>query len=231
MSAVREALRQVAGENPGLEGVLTEERCERLERYHELLARWGAALNLARRRDALDWARADVADSFRGLGVAWDGGDVPRGTAEAGEGVGAPSSVMDIGSGAGFPGVAAALLWPSTPMRWVEASKKRVSFLQRVVRELGLDQVEVDPRRVEDVSDTAALVTSRATFPWQRLGAMREVVSPRGRLAAFVGREPSAQEWGTLLEGWGWRGELRPYEVRGLGPRAIAVAGRDGANL
>lgn len=208
-----EALQQVVAENRGLAEMLTPARRERLVAYYGLLERWGAALNLSRRGGPEDWARADVADSFLGLAAATRGAP-------------APASIMDVGSGAGFPGVAVALLFPEVEVRWVESLKRRVSFLQRVVRELGLTKVAVLAARVEDVGESAQLVTSRATFPWQRLDSLREVVSAGGQLAAFVGREPSGEQWEAMVSTWGWRGELRPYQVTGLGPRALALAVR-----
>ena len=226
--AAADALSAVARENPGLPAVFAEPsrmtpspletsvyeaRLERLLQYYALLERWGAALNLSRRRGAEEWARADVADAFLGL-------------AALGARVSEPRDWMDVGSGAGFPGLAVALLWPSCRVRWVESSKKRVSFLQRVARELDLGNVEVLAQRVEDVQEDAEVVSTRATFPWQELSVLREVVRPGGCLVAFVGREPTSDEWEKFVERWGWRGERVPYVVDGMGPRAIAFARR-----
>lgn len=216
------ALQTACEENAELAGCWTAADRERLVRYWALLTRWGATLNLSRRRDALEWARFDVADSFLGLHAAGAGSGA-LGSLDS------PSSpgAMDVGSGAGFPGVALALRSaPDTSVRWVETVQRRTSFLHRVTRELGLAHVQVCHQRVEEVREAAALVTVRATFPWQELGILRGAVAPGGRLVAFLGREPGEQAWCTQVESWGWVPRWYPYRVAGLGPRAMGVAQR-----
>ena len=53
------------------------------------------------------------------------------------------SSLIDIGSGAGFPGLVIKILDDSKEVVLVEPSKKKASFLQMAVKELGLEGVEV----------------------------------------------------------------------------------------
>lgn len=208
------ALRRVLQENPALGPLLPGARQEQLLRYWGLLERWGAAVNLSRRSGPEDWARADVADAFLGLAAAKV------------EALSPDELAMDVGSGGGFPALALALLRQG-PVRWIEPSMRRVSFLQRVVRELSLSHVEVEAARVETVGAPAAVVTSRATFPWQELHRLGPVVAPRGVMVAFVGREPDATAWSEQVEGWGWRGARLPYDVVGLGTRAVAMAWRE----
>ncbi len=58
---------------------------------------------------------------------------------------------MDIGSGAGFPGIPLKIIFPKIPLVLVESQRKRCSFLETVIRELGLDQVEVINARAENI--------------------------------------------------------------------------------
>ena len=59
--------------------------------------------------------------------------------------------VVDIGTGAGFPGVPLKVERPSLSLTLVEASQKRVRFLELLVSALGLSDTEVVWGRAEDV--------------------------------------------------------------------------------
>ncbi|MCW8894692.1 16S rRNA (guanine(527)-N(7))-methyltransferase RsmG [Sulfurimonas sp.] len=72
-------------------------------------------------------------------------------------------NLLDIGTGAGFPGMILAIGLPDTEVTLVEPLTKRASFLQFVKADLGLDNVRVVKKRVEDMqSEIFELVTSRA---------------------------------------------------------------------
>lgn len=73
------------------------------------------------------------------------------------------NSLMDIGTGAGFPGMILAFALPNTKVTLVEPLSKRASFLQFIKADLGLDNVTVVKKRVEDMeSQIFDLITSRA---------------------------------------------------------------------
>ncbi len=63
-----------------------------------------------------------------------------------------PNSLLDIGSGAGFPGIPLKIMFPGLKLVLAEGRKKRVSFMERVAAELGLDDVEFYPHMVTDKS-------------------------------------------------------------------------------
>ena len=72
-------------------------------------------------------------------------------------------NLLDIGTGAGFPGMILALGLPDTQVTLVEPLTKRASFLQFIKADLGLDNVRVVKKRVEDMdSEIFDIVTSRA---------------------------------------------------------------------
>ena len=73
------------------------------------------------------------------------------------------NSLMDIGTGAGFPGMILAFGLPNTQVTLVEPLTKRASFLQFIKADLGLENVRVVKKRVEDMpSEIFELITSRA---------------------------------------------------------------------
>ncbi|WP_373036427.1 16S rRNA (guanine(527)-N(7))-methyltransferase RsmG [Sulfurimonas sp.] len=79
-------------------------------------------------------------------------------------------TLLDIGTGAGFPGMILALALPDTKVTLVEPLAKRASFLQFIKADLGLDNVRVVKKRVEEMEDEIFdIVTSRAVTDTQML--------------------------------------------------------------
>jgi len=75
-------------------------------------------------------------------------------------------SAIDIGTGAGFPGLILAIAMPNTKWYLVEPLKKRYSFLNYLKILLGLKNVEIIPKRLEDADiPKVELITSRAVMP------------------------------------------------------------------
>ena len=84
-------------------------------------------------------------------------------------------SLMDIGTGAGFPGMILALGLPQTQVTLVEPLTKRASFLQFVKADLGLDNVTVVKKRVEDMEPKIFdMITSRAVTDTKMLLKLSE---------------------------------------------------------
>lgn len=79
-------------------------------------------------------------------------------------------TLLDIGTGAGFPGMILALALPDTKVTLVEPLTKRASFLQFIKADLGLDNVRVVKKRVEEMdSEIFDIITSRAVTDTQML--------------------------------------------------------------
>jgi len=79
--------------------------------------------------------------------------------------------VCDIGSGAGLPGIVLAIARPDLRVTLVEPLLRRTTFLEEVVADLELSQVEVVRGRAEELHGKRefSVVTSRAVAPLDRL--------------------------------------------------------------
>jgi 16S rRNA (guanine527-N7)-methyltransferase len=100
------------------------------------------------------------------------------------------SGVCDVGSGAGLPGIVLAIARPDLTVTLVEPLLRRTAFLDEVVRELGLDGVEVNRARAEALHGTRTfdVVTSRAVAPLDRLLSWSmPLVAPNGAMVAMKG--------------------------------------------
>lgn len=101
-------------------------------------------------------------------------------------------SVVDIGSGAGLPGIPLALARPDLTITLVEPLLRRVTFLEEIIGELGID-VRVMRGRAEEKSiitgaGEADVVTSRAVAPLAKLaGWSAPLLKVGGRMVALKG--------------------------------------------
>lgn len=98
--------------------------------------------------------------------------------------------VCDIGSGAGLPGIPMALARPDLHVTLVEPLLRRTTFLEEVVAELGLTNVEVVRGRAEELHGvrTFDVVTSRAVAPLPKLLRWSvPLVRPGGTMLAMKG--------------------------------------------
>ncbi len=84
-------------------------------------------------------------------------------------------NLLDIGTGAGFPGMILAFALPDTQVTLVEPLVKRASFLQFIKADLGLKNVRVVKKRVEEMeAEHFELVTSRAVTDTKMLLRLSE---------------------------------------------------------
>jgi 16S rRNA (guanine527-N7)-methyltransferase len=65
---------------------------------------------------------------------------------------GAPAMLIDIGSGAGFPGLPLAIVHPNWRVALLEATGKKVRFLEAVIAALGLRNVVSRQGRAEEMA-------------------------------------------------------------------------------
>jgi 16S rRNA (guanine527-N7)-methyltransferase len=97
--------------------------------------------------------------------------------------------VADVGSGAGLPGIPMAIAAPETNFVLVEPMDRRASWLQGVAQELGLQNVEVQRARAEEVEGGQFdVVTARAVAALDKLLRLCvPLLKPGGRVIALKG--------------------------------------------
>jgi len=132
-----------------------------LERHYELLVRWNRVLNLTAIRNMEEAVIRHYCECLFFATL------LPAG-----------QRVLDYGSGAGFPGIPIAVLCPDRRVTLVESHQRKAVFLQEATRDMS--NVEVLPRRGEDIAGNWDLVVARAVSP-------EEVVKQAPRLARRVG--------------------------------------------
>jgi len=129
MEACREIL--VSG-TASLNLNVTDEKIDQLLSFIKLIEKWNKAYNLTAIRDREEMARLHILDS---LAI------VPHIEGKR---------VIDIGTGAGLPGIPLAICLPEIDFTLLDSNAKKTRFVQQVVLELKLKNVEVLHSRVEN---------------------------------------------------------------------------------
>ncbi|NJN29204.1 MAG: 16S rRNA (guanine(527)-N(7))-methyltransferase RsmG [Synechococcales cyanobacterium RM1_1_8] len=126
---------------------------QQLQRLYGGIVAGNRQLNLTRLTEPQDFWEKHLWDSLRAL-RPWlrDGaalGKPGQGAAVAG------AAVVDIGSGGGFPGIPAAIALPQAQVTLMDSTRKKMVFLQQLVAQLGLTNVETVTERAEAAGQQA----------------------------------------------------------------------------
>lgn len=116
---------------------LTEDQISAFNKYYELLYEWNKKINLTAITESKDVAIKHMVDSLSCFKADLFKENI---------------SLIDVGTGAGFPGLPLKIFYPSLKLTLLDSLNKRVKFLQLVVDELGLKDVEVIHARSEEAA-------------------------------------------------------------------------------
>ncbi len=155
--------------------VLPEGAEAKLLAYLALLDKWNRVYNLTAVRDTERMVSHHLLDSLAA---------VPFFQAEA---------VLDVGSGGGLPGIPLAIARPELQVTLLDSIAKKTAFLLQAKAELGLANLSVVTRRVEDFRPESGfdIITSRAFSDLREFVTLtRHLLNPAGRWLAMKGLMP-----------------------------------------
>lgn len=191
---------------------LTPRQRQAFQDYYQELVAWNARFNLTAITDQEGVQVRHFLDSLSCLLAL--GNNVQE------------QSLIDIGSGAGFPGLPLKIVCPSLRLTLLEATGKKVGFLQHVVALLKLHDVTVIHARAEQIGQDPL---HREAYDWvlaRAVAAMPTLIEyllPLCRLGGYclaqkgerAAAEVSLAEPAILLLG-GRLNRLLPVELPGL---------------
>ncbi|MBW4094037.1 MAG: 16S rRNA (guanine(527)-N(7))-methyltransferase RsmG [Acidobacteria bacterium] len=100
-------------------------------------------------------------------------------------------SVADVGSGAGLPGLCLAIARPDLQLTLIEPLERRVVWLEEVIMDLGLDNVDIIRSRAELAVGKVEtdVVTARAVSALKKLAGLTiPLLQGHGEVLAIKGR-------------------------------------------
>ncbi|MBP7452812.1 MAG: 16S rRNA (guanine(527)-N(7))-methyltransferase RsmG [Ottowia sp.] len=129
---------------------LSAQQVDRLLAYQALMLKWNKVYNLTAVRDPAEMLTHHLLDSLAIIAPL---------RAHTGDGV---RRLLDVGSGGGLPGVVIAVCCANVQVSCVDAVAKKAAFVQQAALNLGLPNLRGVHARVETVTETFDVVTSRA---------------------------------------------------------------------
>jgi 16S rRNA (guanine527-N7)-methyltransferase len=126
---------------------LSGDKIAKLMDYLALLFKWNAVYNLTSLRDPMQMVTHHLLDSLAAVPAFKDA-----------------KNVLDVGAGGGLPGMVLAICRPDMKVAMIDTVHKKTAFLTQVKAELGLANVTVYTKRVEqlEVKQAFDVITSRA---------------------------------------------------------------------
>ena len=114
---------------------LTNKQLDQLDNYYKLLIEWNSKMNLTRITEEKEVYLKHFYDSITLIQAI---------------NLNEKLEVCDIGTGAGFPGIVLKIVFPNLDITLVDALNKRIEFLNLVINELKLQNIEAIHARAED---------------------------------------------------------------------------------
>lgn len=175
---------------------LSDEQIDRLLSFIGLIDKWNKAFNLTSIRDQEAMVSLHLLDSLAILPYV----------------VG--QSVIDIGTGAGLPGIPLAVCRPDKVFTLLDSNSKKTRFVQQVVLELKLVNVQVCHSRVESFKSEYlfdTVITRAFTNLPDMLKMTGHLIAPGGVLLAMKGQYPEQE-----LQQVGGGATVIPVRVPGI---------------
>lgn len=160
---------------------LSDVQCERLLAYGTLILKWNKVYNLTALRDPALVLTHHLLDSLSVVAPLQR--ERPLG-----------GKLIDVGAGAGLPGVVIAILREDIDVTCLDAVAKKAAFVQQVASELGLRNLRGLHARVELLTGSYDVISSRAFASLADfVTGSAHLLAPDGIWMAMKGRAPDEE--------------------------------------
>ena len=151
---------------------LDDDKITKLNKFYELLISWNEKINLTtitKREDVYLKHFYDSLTLVKGIDLTCD------------------LKVLDVGTGAGFPGIVLKIVFPNLKITLLDSLNKRINYLNEIIKELELKDIETKCLRVEEYAHMASeeydLIVARAV---SHLGILIETCTPLLKVDSYL---------------------------------------------
>ncbi len=130
---------------------LDEDKINKLDRFYHLLIEWNTKINLTtivKEEDVYLKHFYDSITLFKEVDLTKE------------------LYLCDVGTGAGFPGIVLKIVFPQLKIVLIDSLQKRITYLNEIIKELDLQDIEAIHTRMEDYSkdneEKFDIITARA---------------------------------------------------------------------
>ena len=116
---------------------LTDKQVSQFIKFYEMLVEWNKVMNLTGITEYDEVVMKHFVDSLSIVKV---------------NGFDNVTTIIDVGTGAGFPGIPLKIVFPEIKITLLDSLNKRIKFLNAVIDELELENIETIHGRAEDFS-------------------------------------------------------------------------------
>lgn len=150
---------------------LSPEQQQKLDQFYHLLVEWNKKINLTRITSEEDVYLKHFYDSLTIVKVV----DLNK-----------VHTLCDVGTGAGFPGIVLKIVFPHLKITLIDSLQKRVNYLNSIIKDLSLNEIEAIHSRGEDYHEKFDVVTARAVANIEKLLTYTmHIVNNKGVLVAM----------------------------------------------
>ena len=151
---------------------LDKEKLLKLDKFYELLISWNEKINLTTITKKEDVYLKHFYDSLTLIKSI----DLTKNL-----------NVLDVGTGAGFPGIVLKIVFPNLKITLLDSLNKRINYLNEIIKELDLKDIETKWIRIEDYAKVEKekydLIVSRAV---SHLGILIETTLPLLKINSYM---------------------------------------------
>lgn len=133
---------------------LSDKQMNQLDKFYKLLIEWNEKINLTRITEEEEVYLKHFYDSL---------------TIVKEVDLKAKETLCDVGTGAGFPGIVLKIVFPHLKITLVDSLLKRVNYLNSIIKELELENINAIHSRGEDFKEKFDVVTARAVANIEKL--------------------------------------------------------------
>ncbi len=161
---------------------VTKDQARQMALHAQLLIEWNRRVNLTAITDPMGVAVKHCLDAIAPLHLLPDEG-----------------ALLDIGTGGGFPGIPLKILRPDLSMTLIDSVRKKISFVNHVIRQLKLLQIEALHVRAQSLALQEIHKARYTVIVCRALSDLKSalqlalpLLAPQGRVIAYQGpNDPS----------------------------------------